>query len=736
MEGKYKILIVDDDRVLLKSLSQILEKNGYKVEIATTGQETIKKTQESWFNLVLLDISLPDKDGLELMKLLNESSQATDVIIITANTNIEFAIRALNMGATAYILKPLKIDHLLETIKNTLDKQQLILDKQLTEKKLKESEAKFRTITEQLKQSEEKYRSLFENMTAGFAYHEVIVDENNKPIDYKYIEANPAFEKLTGIGIDELIGKTVTEVLPGTETDPADWIGNFGNVGLTGIPLTVEDYSEQLDRWYYVSGYSPKKGYFAVTFTDITDRKKAEEKLKESEEKYRLIVENAHEGIWAIDGDAYTTFVNNRMAEILGYSIDEMLGKHLYSFMDEDGVKIAEINLKRRQMGIKEHHDFEFLRKDGTKIFTRLETSPILDEKGEYRGAMAFIIDITERRIAEKKIANLARFPSENPYPVLRVNQNIVIYTNHSGQKLFNIKDGSNVPKILKVNVNEVLESKILKELELEINNRIYSLIITPVEDEIYVNIYGIDITERKRAEKSLHSFVTTLSHELRTPLTVLSMSESYLDQHKGKLSTEVEEKLRQGISRNIALLSDLVEDILTLSKVDERKIKLDLIEYRPSDIIDEIQILLEPMGRTKNITFEVDVSNDILLIGDVKRIDQIFRILIDNCIKYSTNNNKIEIKAIDNYIGNKSSKSGVLFQFKDYGIGISEDDLPHLFERFFRSEQVSNISGTGLGLAIAKELVEFHEGEIYVESELGKGSIFAVFLPRIKTQL
>ena len=138
-----------------------------------------------------------------------------------------------------------------------------------------------------LKESKDKYQSLFDNMNAGFAYHEIILDENNKPIDYRFLEANSAFKKFTGLKVDEIIGRTVTEVLPGIENDPADWIGRYGKVALTGAPLSFEDYSEPINKWYNVSSYSPKKGYFAVTFTDITELKRVEQVLKESEEKLK-----------------------------------------------------------------------------------------------------------------------------------------------------------------------------------------------------------------------------------------------------------------------------------------------------------------------------------------------------------------------------------------------------------------------------------------------------------------
>ena len=137
---------------------------------------------------------------------------------------------------------------------------------------------------------------------------------------------------------------------------------------------------------------------------DVTERKQLERALQQSEKKYRQLIELAREGIWALDKDSITTFVNPRMTEILGYSVEEMQGMHLFSFMDEQGVEISKRNLERRQQGIEEQHDFEFLRKDGTRVYTSLETSPITDEDGNYTGALAIVADITERKQMEEAL--------------------------------------------------------------------------------------------------------------------------------------------------------------------------------------------------------------------------------------------------------------------------------------------------------------------------------------------
>ncbi len=132
----------------------------------------------------------------------------------------------------------------------------------------------------------------------------------------------------------------------------------------------------------------------------ISDR----ERLRESEENYRRLLDTIQEGIWVIDADAVTTFVNPRMAEILGYSTDEMIGRHLFEFMDEQGKLIAEDNILRRKQGVKEQHEFEFIRKDGQRIYTRLETGPIFADTGEYEGSIAAVADITERREAKERL--------------------------------------------------------------------------------------------------------------------------------------------------------------------------------------------------------------------------------------------------------------------------------------------------------------------------------------------
>jgi PAS domain S-box-containing protein len=134
------------------------------------------------------------------------------------------------------------------------------------------------------------------------------------------------------------------------------------------------------------------------------ERRQAEEALRASEERYRQIVETAQEGIWMIDADNRTTFANPKLAEMLGYTVDEMMGAPLFDFMDKEGTAAATARLEARRQGIAEQHEFRFRRKDGAPIWTLLNTNPVIGDTGNYLGALAMLSDITERKQAADQL--------------------------------------------------------------------------------------------------------------------------------------------------------------------------------------------------------------------------------------------------------------------------------------------------------------------------------------------
>ncbi|MCX6665934.1 MAG: PAS domain S-box protein, partial [Euryarchaeota archaeon] len=248
---------------------------------------------------------------------------------------------------------------------------------------------------QKLLENNEKYERLFHSSPDFIAE----IDE-----DGVFLAVNTAMAKSLGCSPESIIGKSYHDILP---KDVAEKRFQFGRKVLAeGTIQVCED--ERAGRHFYTMFVPCETGAgkktVQVIAKDITSLKIAKKNLQESEKKYRTLVETLNEGIWVIDPGAITTFVNPRMAEMLGYSVEEMMGKHLFSFMDEQGKKLAAENLDRRKQGVKEQHDFEFIKKDGSRIYALLETSPITDETGTYQGAIAGVQDITERKLIEKTL--------------------------------------------------------------------------------------------------------------------------------------------------------------------------------------------------------------------------------------------------------------------------------------------------------------------------------------------
>jgi len=253
--------------------------------------------------------------------------------------------------------------------------------------------------------SERKFRSLFENMLNGFALHEVVCDDSGNPVDYIFLEINGAFEKMTGLERKAVVGRRVTEVLPGIENDPADWIGRYGQVALSGEEIRFEDHSEALNKYFSILAYSPSKGTFAVIFEDITDRKKGEEALRESELSLRQAQATAHIGSWTQDMKGGITW-SDELYHLYDVSPDtftpnaESLATHIHPDDWQRRQTWVDACLKG---GETEPLEFRVVRPDGDMRYVRGECELVRDANGEPNLLAGITQDITEHKRLENQ---------------------------------------------------------------------------------------------------------------------------------------------------------------------------------------------------------------------------------------------------------------------------------------------------------------------------------------------
>jgi PAS domain S-box-containing protein len=260
---------------------------------------------------------------------------------------------------------------------------------------------------EAIKASEEKYRSLFNNMSEGFGLHEIILDADGEPCDYRFLELNAAFEKLTGLSRENILGRTVKEVLPDIEIH---WIETYGRVTLTGEPIHFINHSVPLGKWYETYCYSPRQNQFAVVFFDVTERVRVEEALRESENRYRSLVEKAPVGIYEINlVDRKLTSVNDVLCNETGYSREELLSmdpvdllesEHKATFLD----RLQKLASGQRLPG---NVEYQIRMKSGRTRWALLNVN-FTHRDGIPVMARVTATDVTERKQAEAEIQRAA----------------------------------------------------------------------------------------------------------------------------------------------------------------------------------------------------------------------------------------------------------------------------------------------------------------------------------------
>ncbi|MCK5504154.1 MAG: PAS domain S-box protein, partial [Thermodesulfovibrionia bacterium] len=396
-----------------------------------------------------------------------------------------------------------------------------------------------------------------------------------------------AFEKLTGLKKENIIGKRGTEVLPGTENDPADWIGKYGEVALTGKEMKFDNYSEAIDKWFLVSASSPEKGYFIVVFEDITDRKLAELSLKKEKEKLQKYLDISAVMVVMINSDQEVTLINKKGCEILGYKENEIIGENWFDlFLPQslrDDVKTVFNNLMAGDIEPVEYYENHVITKNGEERLIAWYNTVFRDKNGNIIETLGSGVDITERRAAEKNIKLMALFAEFNPSPVLRFNKKGgILMANPSSLKTFGrdsltgIPLKSILPGLEDVDLSSCIQDGTILSHPTQIGDRFFHFTVRGMPDLDIGQVYGDDITKLRLAEEKIRKslkekeiLLKEIHHRVKNNMTVIS---SLLKLQAAKVRDEkYKEMFNDSIDRiqSMAFIHEKLYRSEDLSRVD-----------------------------------------------------------------------------------------------------------------------------------------------------------------------
>jgi len=300
-----RVLLVDDEESWRELAGINLRANSIDVTEIAESSESLQLLREKIFDCVVSDYKMPNMNGIQLCAEIRKTSKIP-FILYTGHGSEEVASTAFAAGADDYVRKEETLAHyqiLARSIRHAVEK---------------------RRAEDALMESEERYRQLFESMNECFQLLELIPDESGVAVDYTYVDVNPAFERLTHKSKEELVGKRVKEIFGVVEQY---WIDAYDRAVKTGERVHFENYGAELDRWYEIDAWRTPQGYCAVIFTDITERKKAEEEkrkfaedIQRERDRLSALVNSIQDEVWFADTEHRFTLANPSALREFGYA--------------------------------------------------------------------------------------------------------------------------------------------------------------------------------------------------------------------------------------------------------------------------------------------------------------------------------------------------------------------------------------------------------------------------------
>lgn len=631
-----------------------------------------------------------------------------------------------------------------------------ITDRKRMEEALRESEHRFQTL------SDASFESIF-------------ISEKGICLDQ-----NLTAERMFGYTLSEAVGRPGTEWIIEAEREKVvnNMISDYEKpYEITALRKDGTTFPAEIQGRVIHHADRPLR---MTALRDITDRKQAQQALKASEARYRLLAENASDVIWAMDLNLRYTYISPAVEKMRGYTPGEAMVQSIEEILTPASREVAAVEFAKALRLAEEAGEnslegqywtleLELTRKDETTFWAELRIGFLLNDKGRPIGLMGVTRDIDERKKAVELLKN-----EQDKFSFLVENASLSIslispeghyqYVNPKFVETF----GYTIEELItgeawftklfpdpaqRREAASIWAEAVQNSTQGELSPRTFTVACKNGEEKeirfmpailengMQVVIYE-DISESRRAERALieaknmaeaasrakSEFLANMSHELRTPLNgVLGMFQLLED---SSLDEEQKEFVGTGLSSGRNLLK-LLNDILDLSKIEAGLMELDEAVFVLRDLLGSVENIFKNQAAAKGINLHYGITDGVppAFKGDSRRLRQILFNIVGNAIKFTE---KGEVRLLVCSENEKGGAVRLIFTISDTGIGIPEKDIPNIFEEFTQLDGSSTRSagGTGLGLAIVKRLLDMMKGKITVESRVGKGTRVQFMVP------
>jgi PAS domain S-box-containing protein len=603
--------------------------------------------------------------------------------------------------------------------------------------------------------TEGRYRLLFNSIDEGFCIIEMILDSEQRPVDYRFIDTNPMFEQQTGL--HNAVGHTALELVPALEPF---WFDVYGRVALTGEPTRFVSSSEPMGRTFDVYAFragEPDDLRVALLFRDITMHERAKTALEESESRFRHLADHAPMMVWVTGPDGYCNYLSRSWYEFTGQTEESALG---FGWLDathpEDRPLVEEVFREANAKCNAFRVEYRLRRHDGEYRWAIDAAAPRLAPNGEYLGYVGSVLDITDRKNVEEALKE-----SEARFRVLIESLPQLVWSCLPDGRCDYLSSQwvayTGVPEAEQLDLNWLdrvihpedrertrehwlgaVNGKHPYDIEYRIRSaegsyRWFQTRGVALKDRngTIIKWFGTctDIDDLKAAEeglrkanRELEEFAYVASHDIQEPLRMVNVyTQLLIRRHVGE--DPQAKQYSEVIYRNVKRMEGLIQDLLAFSRTIHREEELEVSTANLSLALTEATSVLK--DRIEDTGALIESAPLPTVRGDTAQLAQVFQNLLSNAIKYQKNGSKPVVRITVTFDG-KCWTIGV----SDNGIGFDSKYSERIFGLFKRLHK-DEFPGTGLGLAICRRIIERHGGRIWAESTPGEGSIFYFSLPR-----